>query len=118
MLTVGNLAFARARAQFSSNFFACAGFRVMDNNLFASVEEGVKAAFAAGAEIIVLCSSDDEYAALAPEAKSLIGDRAILVVAGEPACKPELEAAGISRFISVRSNVLETLKAYQQELGI
>ncbi len=118
MLTVGSLAFARARAQFASNFFGCAGIRPIDNVRFDSVEEGVKAALASKAPIVVLCSSDDEYATFAPEAQKLLGDKAILVVAGDPACRPELEAAGITRFISVRSNVLETLKGYQKELGI
>ena len=44
MLTCGSLAMARARAQFSCNFFGCAGIRVIDNTFFKSVEEGVKAA--------------------------------------------------------------------------
>ncbi|MDR2935725.1 MAG: acyl-CoA mutase large subunit family protein [Rikenellaceae bacterium] len=118
MLTVGALAFARARAQFASNFFGCAGIRPIDNVRFGSVEEGVKTALESKAPIVVLCSSDDEYAAFAPEAKKLLGDKAILVIAGDPACRPELEAAGITRFVSVRSNVLETLKGYQKELGI
>ena len=60
----------------------------------------------------------DDYATLAPEAARMIGDRAIFVVAGAPACKPELEAQGIRNFISVRSNVLETLQYYLKELGI
>ena len=113
MLTFGNLAFARARAQFSCNFFAVAGFEVADNNRFASVEEGVEAALKAKADIIVACSSDDEYNVAMPKIKELAGDRAIIVVAGEPACKDELIAAGITNFISVKSNVLETLKQYQ-----
>ncbi len=117
MLTAGNLAMARARAQFACNFFACAGIRVLDNTHFASVEEGAEAALASGAEIVVLCSSDDEYATLAPEAKKLLGDK-IFVVAGAPACQADLEAQGIHNFISVRSNVLETLKGYVKELGI
>ncbi len=118
MLTVGNLAFARARAQFSCNFFACAGFNVMDNNLFSSIEEGMAAAKAAGANIIVLCSSDEDYATAAVELKSAISGGEIMVVAGEPACRAELEAKGITNFISVRSNVLQTLEQYQKELGI
>lgn len=118
MLTVGNLAMARARAQFSSNFFACAGIRIVDNNLFASVEEGVKAALDAKADIVVICSSDDEYATLAPQAYAALKGKAIFTVAGAPACQADLEAQGIKNFISVRSNVLETLKQYQQELGI
>jgi methylmalonyl-CoA mutase len=38
MLTVGDVAFRRARAQFSCNFFACAGFEVVDNIGFKSVD--------------------------------------------------------------------------------
>jgi len=118
MLTCGNLAMARARAQFSCNFFACAGIRVQDNTFFKSIGEGVAAALESKAEIVVLCASDDDYAELAPQVKDLLGGKAILVVAGAPACMPELEAQGIANFINVKSNVLETLKFYLKELGI
>lgn len=121
MLTCGALSFARARSQFACNFFACAGFETVDNTYFASVAEGAKAAAAAGAEIVVVCASDDDYITAAVEAKSLLaaaGSKAIVVVAGDPASRSELEAAGITHFISVRNNVLETLQGYQQELNI
>ena len=118
MLTCGTLGMARARAQFSCNFFACAGIRVEDNTFFKSVEEGVEAALASKAEIVVICASDDDYATVAPRVKELLGDKAILVVAGAPACAPELEAQGITNFINVKSNVLETLKDYLKKLGI
>ena len=118
MLTCGSLAMARARAQFSCNFFACAGIRVQDNTFFKSVEEGVKAALESKAEIVVVCASDDDYAEVAPKVKELLGGKAILVVAGAPACMPELEAQGITNFINVKSNVLETLKCYLKEMGI
>ncbi len=85
MVTVGALAFARARAQFSCNFFACAGIRVQDNTYFHSVEEGIRAAVEAKADIVVICASDDDYATLAPEAYKLLDGRAIFVVAGAPA---------------------------------
>ncbi|MCC8018306.1 MAG: methylmalonyl-CoA mutase family protein [Rikenellaceae bacterium] len=118
MLTCGSLAMARARSQFSSNFFGCAGIRVIDNNFFADVEEGARKALSSGAEIIVLCAADDDYAALAPRVKELLGGKAILVVAGAPASMEELKAQGIGNFINVRSNVLETLKQYVADLGI
>ncbi len=118
MLTCGSLAMARARAQFSCNFFACAGIKVQDNNFFKSVEDGVKAALESKAEIVVICASDDDYAELAPKVKELLNGQAILVVAGAPACAAELEAQGITNFINVKSNVLETLKFYLKELGI
>ena len=117
MLTMGNLAFRKARAQFSCNFFAVAGFTVIDNNGFKTAEEGVAAAKAAGADIVVLCSADEEYAELAPQVAELL-DGEIFVVAGDPACKAELEAKGITNFIHMKSNILEELKAYQSKLGI
>ncbi len=117
MLTIGNLTYRKARAQFSCNFFAVAGFTVIDNNGFKTVEEGVAAAKKAGADIVVVCSSDDEYAEIVPEVAAQL-DSEIVVVAGAPACKAELEEKGITNFIHVKSNLLEELKAYQTELGI
>ena len=118
MLTIGNLAMRLARSQFSSNFFACAGYKVLDNLGFATVQEGVDAGLAAGASIIVLCSSDDEYAEFAPEAYKYLAGRAEFVVAGAPACADDLKAVGIENFINVKSNVLETLRQFNQKLGI
>ncbi|RIH63337.1 methylmalonyl-CoA mutase small subunit [Mariniphaga sediminis] len=117
MLPMGNLAFRKARAQFSTNFFAVAGFEVIDNNGFKTVEDGVAAAKEKNANIIVVCSSDEEYAEIVPKVADLLGEE-ILVVAGNPECKPQLEAKGISNFIHMKSNILEELKAYQEELGI
>lgn len=118
MLTIGNLAMRQARAQFSCNFLACAGYKVVDNLGFKSVEEGVDAALNAGADIVVLCSSDDEYAEYAVPAFKYLDGRAMFVVAGAPACMDDLKAAGIENFIHVRCNVLETLKEYNEKLGI
>lgn len=116
MLTIGNLAMRQARAQFSCNFLACAGYEVIDNLGFATVEEGVEAAMAAKADIVVLCSSDDEYAEYAVPAFKAVDGRAMFIVAGAPACMDDLKAAGIENFIHVRCNVLETLKEYNAKL--
>ena len=118
MLTIGNLAWRQARAQFSSNFLACAGYKVIDNLGFETVEEGVDAALKAGANIVVLCSSDDEYATYAVPAFQYLNNRAMFIVAGAPACMEELKAAGIENFVHVKCNVLETLKEYNEKLGI
>lgn len=118
MLTIGNLAMRQARAQFSCNFLAAAGYKVIDNLGFATVEEGVDKALEAGADIVVICSSDDEYAEYAIPAFKYLNGRALYVVAGAPACTEDLKAAGIENFIHVRSNQLETLKEYNAKLGI
>lgn len=116
MLTIGNLAMRLARAQFSSNFFGCAGYEIIDNIGFDTVQAGLDAAREKNADIIVLCSSDDEYATYAPEAFKAIDGKAEFVVAGAPACMEELQAQGITNFIHVRSNVLETLQAFNAKL--
>jgi len=118
MLTIGNLAMRQARAQFSCNFLAAAGYKVMDNLGFKTVEEGVDAALEAKADIVVICSSDDEYAEYAVPAFKYLDGRAMFIVAGAPACSEDLKAAGIENFIHVKSNQLETLKAYNQKLGV
>lgn len=118
MLTIGNLAMRLARAQFSCNFFACAGYEVIDNLGFNTIEDGVAAAQKAGADIIVLCSSDEEYETLAPQAFKAIEGKQIFVVAGAPACMEELQKVGIEHFINVKTNVLEALKMYSSKLGI
>ena len=134
MLTIGNLAMRIARAQFSCNFLACAGYKVIDNNGFKTVRDGIKAAHKAKADIIVLCSSDDEYATYVPEAWKILQREAarldkmeqegrhsrskkpMFIVAGAPACMEDLQKLGIENFIHVRVNVLDTLKKYNQQL--
>lgn len=116
MLTIGNLAMRLARAQFSTNFFGCAGYEIIDNLGFDTVEAGVDAAIEKGADVVVLCSSDDEYAELAPAAFKALNGRAEFVVAGAPACMDELKAAGINDFIHVRCNVLDTLRDFNSRL--
>jgi methylmalonyl-CoA mutase len=118
MLTIGNLAMRQARAQFSCNFLAAAGYKVIDNLGFKTVEEGVDAALEAQADIVVICSSDDEYAEYAIPAFQYLNGRAMFVVAGAPACSDDLKAAGIENFINVKSNQLETLRAYNAKLAI
>ena len=118
MLTIGNLAMRQARAQFSCNFLAAAGYQVIDNLGFQTVEEGVDKALEAGADIVVLCSSDDEYAEYAIPAFKYLDGRAMFVVAGAPACSEDLKAAGIENFIHVRVDQLKTLQEYNAKLGI
>ena len=114
MLTIGNLAMRLARAQFSDNFFGCAGYKLIDNNGFNTVEEGVEAAVAAKADVVVLCSSDAEYPELIPGAIKALDGRAEFVLAGPET--DEFKAMGVTNFINVRTNVLSTLKAFNAKL--
>lgn len=118
LLTIGDLTMRKARAGFAFGFFACAGFEVIDNLGFKSVDEGVKAAMEQKANIVVVCSSDDEYTDAAPAVLEKLGEKAITVVAGYPKSIEELKAKGIKHFIHMKSNLIETLHGFQEELGI
>jgi len=122
LFTMGNLTMRKARAAFSSGFFACAGYKITDNPGFGSVEEGLEAVKKQNPEILVICSSDEEYVDLVPEICSQLktaGSEAILVLAGYP--KDHIDSfkqAGIEEFIHIRSNVLDILKSFHRRLGI
>lgn len=120
LLTYGNLAMRKARAGFATNFFGVAGYEIIDNPGFATPEEGAKAALESGADIIVLCSSDDEYADLTkPVCDMLKGKVKSLVLAGFPKEMVDTyKGYGIDEFIHVKTNVLECLTAFQKMFNI
>ena len=113
----GNPAWMTARAAFSGNFFACAGYEILDRPAHETIEAGIESARKEGAEIVVLCSSDDSYMTMAPAVQQALKDQATIVVAGYPADGIEtLQKAGIEHFIHIRSNILETLNQFNNLL--
>ncbi|MDD2576924.1 MAG: methylmalonyl-CoA mutase small subunit, partial [Bacteroidales bacterium] len=118
LLTYGNIAMRKARAGFASNFFAVSGYEIIDNAGFDTAEEGAKAALDSKAEIVVLCSSDEEYvdlvAGVTPVLKGKVNH---IVVAGNPVEQIEnFKNQGITDFISVKTNCLESLQNYNSLL--
>ena len=118
LLKIGNLAMRQARAGFVTNFFGCAGYEIFDNTGFATVAEGIEAAKAIKADIVVVCSSDEEYATFGLEAaKAAKAEGFLFVVAGNPVeCAEALKEAGTDAFIHVRTNVLDCLKDFNKRL--
>lgn len=119
LLKVGNLAMRQARAGFITNFFGCAGYEISETAGYKTVEEGVKAAAEQKADLVVICSSDEEYATTGVElTKALKATMCTpVLVAGNPVEALEvLKAAGADDFIHVKVNVLDTLRKYNQQL--
>ncbi len=104
LLTRGDLKMSIARANFCANFFGCAGFAIKE-----SVE-------LEPADLVVLCSSDPEYLALAQEIIPQV--RVPVMVAGNP--KAEIQAlseAGVQGFVHIFSNIVDTLTEVQNRIG-
>lgn len=120
-LPLGNKKMRKARSSFTSNFFACAGYKIEDPIGFESVDEAVEAVKEQAPDIAVICSSDEEYRQLVPELCGKIGhldEQPVMVLAGRPKELDQYRQDGIAEFIHARSNVLETLKEFHSKLGI
>jgi methylmalonyl-CoA mutase len=119
MLTYGNMAMRLARSQFAGNFFGCAGFTIINHSGFEKIRDGIEECLRSHAEIIVLCSSDTEYKDTVPEIFNSLKNDKIVVLAGYPADQVEhFRSLGMTHFIHARSDILETLEAFQKELHI
>ncbi len=113
---IGDVKMHLARANFAANFFACAGFEIAARRFWKAAEIA-----SAKGDLIVLCSSDAEYAALAaklmPKLKAL--DRSTpVIVAGQPENAEELMAVGVAGFVHARSHPVEVLTKWQEQLGM
>lgn len=105
LLTRGDVKMRMARANFSRNFFGCAGFMVTES------------AELAPADLVVLCSADAEYLALAREVVPQAG--APVIVAGHPVEQVDaLRAAGVAGFVHLGSDLVATLADWQDRLGM
>ena len=111
LLEAGDVKMRKARSGFVTNFFGCAGFEIQ-----------IADALTGDADVVVLCSSDAEYAALAPRVIQELrdaGKATPVIVAGNPVDSIEqLKQAGVADFIHIRSNAAEVLRAWQQRLGV
>jgi methylmalonyl-CoA mutase len=120
LLKIGNVAMRQARAGFITNFFGCAGYEIIDGQGFDTEMDGINAAVSHKADMVVICSSDEEYATLAPVIVQGIKQKAKNIhclIAGNPVDSIELlKSAGVDDFIHVKSNLLETLERYNELL--
>jgi methylmalonyl-CoA mutase len=111
LLEAGDVKMRKARSAFILNFFGCAGFEIQTAE-----------ALTGDPDAVVLCSSDREYAALAPRVIQELrdaGKAAPVIVAGNPVDSIEqLKQAGVADFVHVRSNAAEVLRAWQKRLGV
>ncbi len=120
MLQFGNIAMRNARAIFATNFFGMAGYEITTVLNDDSVMDGVKKALDEKPEIIVLCSSDEEYPTLGVEYLNALRSTGVpVVMAGNPGENEGLfREAGVHSFVHMRTAALEALENYQTVLSV
>jgi methylmalonyl-CoA mutase len=113
----------KARADFSTGFFAVGGFEPLGKQTFETAEAAAEAAVASGAPVAVLCSTDDTYPVLAPVFAAAVKKAKpgmVVVLAGLPADKAVVEqfkAAGFDEFIHIRASVRDILAKLLKQIG-
>jgi len=121
-LPLGDRKQRKARSTFAANFLGCAGYEIEDPIGFDSAEEALAAIRDKKPDIVVLCSSDEEYSELVGPVCTGIRSmkkQPLVVLAGYPENKlEEYREAGVDKFIHKKSNVLESLKEFHDKLGI
>ncbi|MEK0082726.1 methylmalonyl-CoA mutase family protein [Benzoatithermus flavus] len=122
LCNLGRLAEFTARATFAKNLFEAGGLETVASEPIASLEEIGHAFKASGARLAAICSSDENYAAMAEGAARALehahAARIYLMGRPEEERRAAYEAAGIDEFVYVGSNVLEMLeRAYETLAG-
>ena len=112
----------KPRADFSMGFFAVAGFDVLENKGFATIDAAADAALNSGARVAVICSTDDTYPDIVPELTKKIkaaDPKYMVILAGYPKDMVEgFKQAGVDDFIHLTSNSLEQLTNIQKFMGV
>jgi len=108
-----------ARATFARNFLGVAGLHVEEPLRFETVREAAQEARQIDAEVVVLCSADEEYPTLTRSLQRHLdeeGHSPFVIVAGSPDVVEE--AAPVDLFIHQESPLRKTLEQVQRRLGI
>lgn len=112
---------SKARADFSSGFFAAGGYDVRQQTVGAkSVGEALDQAVASKAPVVVLCSTDDTYPeivpAFVPALKSQMPGTKVLLAGYPPDQIEAHKASGVDDFIHIKVDCLAFLTNLHKEL--
>jgi methylmalonyl-CoA mutase len=120
LTNLGKVADFTARAMFAKNFYEAGGIEAAGNDGFKDQAEMVAAFKASGAKLACLCSSDTIYGQQAADAaKALTAAGAIVHLAGRPGNhEANWQAAGVKTFIFMGCDVVSTLQAAHDILGV
>lgn len=123
LANLGSLAQHKARADFSTGFFAAGGFESIMSQGSLTAKEAAESALNSGASTVVICSTDDLYVDLVPplakQLKAMNPEVTVLLAGNPPADQREIYLqAGVDDFIHMRTHCFDLLYHLQQKKGI
>ena len=114
---IGDVKMRSARSNFAANFFACAGFDIVTQRFDERHRDCGQRCRSYRALQFRSGISRRSLRNLLLKLKAL-GRKTPVIVAGNPESAEQLRAAGVADFIHLRSNPIEVLTNWQQQLGI
>ena len=121
LANLGKLSDFTARTLYARNFFEAGGIEAVSNDGFVNHDEMISTFKASGARLACLCSSDKVYASEAADAAKALKSAGAshIYLAGRPGeLEAALKSAGVREFIYVGCDVLATLCAAHDNLGL
>ncbi|WP_339917249.1 methylmalonyl-CoA mutase family protein [Yeosuana marina] len=120
LTSFGNLTMRKARAAFSYDFIGVSGFKVLAEQSYNDVEKAAKSSALSDSDVVIICSSDDDYDASALRFvqvfRSLNTDK-VLLLAGHPVnLLDTLTASGLDGCIHMKSDVIQTISGVQKKV--
>ena len=118
----GTLKQYKPRADFSTDFFAVAGFEIVNGKGYLTADEAITNIGNITAPVVVICSTDDIYAEVVPTYATALKKQkpeVRLILAGYPTDLIEqFKTAGVDDFIHIKSNVYATLEELYKTIGV
>ena len=115
----GNLTMRKARAAFAYDFIGVSGYKVLQEKSFESAEKAAELSAKSDSNVVVMCSSDDDYneTALAfIKTFRALNNTKVLLIAGAPTNMDELTEAGLDGCVNMRSDVIATISSIQSKV--
>jgi methylmalonyl-CoA mutase len=101
LLVFGDPIKSKARASFSSDFMASAGFKSHEGDASVAVIDQIHSEAAKNAELIVLCAADEDYQQAVNDLNASGWPDKPVLIAGKPSNLDDLKQGGVSDFIYV-----------------
>lgn len=120
LTSFGNLTMRKARAAFSYDFLGVSGFKVLAEQSYTDVEKAAKSSAKSESDVVVICSSDDDYNTSALRFVQVfrsLNTHKVLLLAGNPVnLLDTLTASGLDGCIHMKSDVIQTISGIQKKV--